>query len=68
LFARHDDQPLQGGTRHGCGGGVHAPGQALRGGVIAAARVGKEQERVPVESPVAAQLIGAASATMRARR
>lgn len=30
LFARHDDQPLQGRTRHGTGRGVHAPRQSLR--------------------------------------
>ena len=57
LFAGDDDQPLEGGTGHGAGGGVHAPGQRLRGVVIAAARVGEEQERVAVESPVAAQFL-----------
>ena len=27
LFAGDDDQALEGGARHGAGGGVHAPGQ-----------------------------------------
>ena len=55
LFAGNDDQALKGGTGHGAGGGVHASGQGLRGVVITAARVGEDQQRVAMESPVAAQ-------------
>lgn len=57
LLASHDDQPLEGGTRHRAGGGVHAPGQRLRGVVIAPACVGEDQQRVPVKGPVAAQFL-----------
>ena len=57
LFAGHDDQPLEGGTRHGTGGGVHALSQRGRRVVIAPTGVGEEQERMPVEGPVAAQFL-----------
>jgi hypothetical protein len=57
LFAGHDDQPLEGGTRHRAGGAVHAPGQRLGAVVITPARVGEDKQRVPVKAPVAAQFL-----------
>ena len=57
LFAGHNNQPLEGGTRHRAGGGVHAPGQRRRGVVVPSACVGEDEQRVPVKAPVAAQFL-----------
>lgn len=56
LFSGHHDEPLQRSHRHGFDGPVHAPGQ-LVGGAGAASGVWKEQDRVTMESPVAAQVL-----------
>ncbi len=57
LLAGHDQQALEGRTRHGAGGAVHALGQGVRATVIPTADVGEEQEGVAVEAPVAAQFL-----------
>ena len=56
LFAGDDDEALQRRARHGRGGLDHAPGQSLRG-VVAAADVGKDQQRMAVKLPVALQFL-----------
>ena len=56
LLAGQDEQTLQRGVRHGRGGLAHALGQDFEV-VVAAADVGKEEQRVPVKLPVALQFL-----------
>ena len=56
LLASRDQEPLQRGTRHRRSGLAHAFGHDLRI-VVPAADIGKDQERMPVEGPVTAQLL-----------
>jgi hypothetical protein len=56
LLAGEDQQPLQRGARHGAGRRVHSFGQSLRV-VVAATDIWKDQERMLVDSPVAAEFL-----------
>lgn len=56
LFSSHDDEALQGGTRHGTSGFMHALGQHP-GIVMTAPDIGKDEQRMAMEGPVITQLV-----------
>ena len=55
FLARDEHETLQGTHRHRCRGVVHADAE-LRAIIVATTNVRKEQQRMPMESPVAAQV------------
>ena len=55
LSAGEDEQTLQRVMRHGAGGGMHASGESS-GRVVASTRIRKNQQRMPVEAVVVAQI------------